>query len=52
MDGYDFRQLCGRFATGIAVVTARDAEGRPAGMTVNSFTSVSLEPPLVLLAID
>ncbi|MBK9548069.1 MAG: flavin reductase family protein [Gemmatimonadetes bacterium] len=52
MDGFDFRQLCGRFATGIAVVTARDAEGRPAGMTVNSFTSVSLEPPLVLLAID
>lgn len=52
MDGFDFRQLCGRFATGIAVVTARDTEGRPAGMTVNSFTSVSLEPPLVLLAID
>jgi flavin reductase (DIM6/NTAB) family NADH-FMN oxidoreductase RutF len=52
MDAYDFRQLCGRFATGIAVVTARDSEGRPAGMTVNSFTSVSLDPPLVSIAID
>jgi 3-hydroxy-9,10-secoandrosta-1,3,5(10)-triene-9,17-dione monooxygenase reductase component len=52
MDAYDFRQLCGRFATGIAVVTARDGNGQPAGMTVNSFASVSLDPPLVSIAID
>ncbi len=52
MDGFDFRQLCGRFATGIAVVTARDGEGEPAGMTVSSFASVSLEPPLVAIAVD
>lgn len=52
MDAYDFRQLCGRFATGIAVVTARDGEGAPAGMTVNSVASVSLEPQLVAIAID
>lgn len=42
-----FRQLLGRFATGVVVITA-DWEGRAYGMTVNSFTSVSLEPPLVL----
>lgn len=52
MDPYQFRQLCGRFATGIAIVTASDATGNPTGMTVNSFTSVSLDPPLVLVAID
>lgn len=52
MDSFEFRQLCGRFATGIAIVTATEADGTPVGMTVNSFTSVSLEPPLVLVAID
>jgi flavin reductase (DIM6/NTAB) family NADH-FMN oxidoreductase RutF len=52
MDAYDYRQLCGRFATGITIVTARDADGHPAGMTVNSFASVSLVPPLISMAID
>jgi flavin reductase (DIM6/NTAB) family NADH-FMN oxidoreductase RutF len=52
MDPFQFRQLCGRFTTGIAIVTATDADGRPTGMTVNSFTSVSLDPPLVLVSID
>lgn len=52
MDAYDYRQLCGRFATGITIITARDAEGHPAGMTVNSFASVSLVPPLISMAID
>lgn len=47
-----FRQLLGRFATGVTVITARDAEGHPHGMTANSLSSVSLEPPLVLLCID
>ncbi len=42
-----FRRALGRFATGVAVVTARDAHG-PIGMTANSFASVSLSPPLVL----
>ncbi len=36
------------FATGVTVVTARDADGRLIGLTANSFNSVSLEPPLVL----
>ena len=52
MDEFRFRDLCGRFATGITIVTTFDAEDRPAGMTVNSFCSVSLDPPLVSIAID
>lgn len=43
-----FRQTLAQYATGIAVVTARAADGTPVGMTINSFASVSLEPPLVL----
>ena len=46
------RDLFGRFATGVTVITARDADGRPHGMTANSLASVSLEPPLILLSID
>jgi 3-hydroxy-9,10-secoandrosta-1,3,5(10)-triene-9,17-dione monooxygenase reductase component len=43
-----FRDILGRFTTGVVLVTARTGSG-PAGMTVNSFTSVSLEPPLIAL---
>ena len=52
IDPDNFRRLCGRFATGVAIVTTLDADGRPAGMTANSFASVSLDPPLVSVAID
>ncbi len=45
--GRDFRAALGRYATGVTVVTARTARG-PVGITANSFTSVSLDPPLVL----
>lgn len=44
----EFRALLSRWATGVAVVTAR-SEGRDSGLTVNSFTSASLDPPLVLI---
>jgi flavin reductase (DIM6/NTAB) family NADH-FMN oxidoreductase RutF len=47
-----FRQLLGRFATGVTVLTVADPDGRPHGMTANSLTSVSLEPPLVLVCVD
>jgi flavin reductase (DIM6/NTAB) family NADH-FMN oxidoreductase RutF len=47
-DGRAFRSALGSFATGVAVVTARDADGSPAGITANSFSSVSLDPPLIL----
>lgn len=48
----EFRALCGRFATGVAVITARRDTGRLEGVTVNSFTSLSLDPPLVLFCLD
>lgn len=46
-----FRQLLGCFPTGVAVITTRTADGRPVGLTCNSFSSVSLEPPLVLFSL-
>lgn len=52
VDAAAFRRALGQFATGITVVTTRDAQGRPMGLTVNAFSSVSLEPPLVLVCID
>jgi flavin reductase (DIM6/NTAB) family NADH-FMN oxidoreductase RutF len=52
VDAAEFRQLCGHFATGVVVITARDAEGRPAGMTANSFASTSLRPPLMSVNVD
>ena len=44
----EFRSALGMFATGVTVVTARNASGAPVGLTANSFNSVSLSPPLVL----
>jgi len=48
----DFRRLCAEWATGVAVVTCIAPNGEPHGLTVNSFTSVSATPPLVLVCID
>ena len=50
-DAKAYRKALGGFATGVCVVTAHTAEG-PLGITVNSFTSVSLDPPLVLWCMD
>jgi flavin reductase (DIM6/NTAB) family NADH-FMN oxidoreductase RutF len=47
-----FRRVLGTFATGITVITAECAPGEVHGMTANSFTSVSLDPPLVLVCVD
>lgn len=47
----DFRRACGRFATGVSIATVLDRRGAPHGLTVSSFTSVSLEPPLVLICL-
>jgi len=47
----EFRNALGRFASGVTVVTAIFADG-PWGMTVSAFSSLSLEPPLVLICID
>ncbi len=51
-DASAFRQALGCFATGITVVTTKSATGGYVGVTVNSFNSVSLEPPLVLFSLD
>lgn len=47
----EFRRACGQFPTGVTVVTVREGAGAR-GMTANSFTSVSLDPPLILVSID
>lgn len=46
-----FRNALGHFATGVCIVTVKPAEGEAIGMTINSFSSVSLEPPLILWSI-
>jgi len=46
-----FRRACGSFATGVAVLTTRGSDGTPHGITVNSFSSLSLDPPLIMVAI-
>ena len=46
------REVMRRFPTGVTVVAACDAQGVPRGLTVNSFTSVSLDPPMVLVCIS
>jgi flavin reductase (DIM6/NTAB) family NADH-FMN oxidoreductase RutF len=48
----EFRAALGRFATGVTILTARDAAGRDHGMTASAFCSVSLVPPLVLACVD
>ena len=51
-DSREFRDALGRFATGVCVITAYAQNGSPFGMTVNSFASLSLDPPLVLWSIQ
>ena len=52
IDIADFRRALGQFPTGVTVITTRDAQGQPVGMTASSFNSVSLDPPLVLWSIE
>jgi flavin reductase (DIM6/NTAB) family NADH-FMN oxidoreductase RutF len=51
-DRRDYRRALGQFATGVTVVTARASDGRKVGVTVNSFSSVSLDPPLILWSLS
>jgi flavin reductase (DIM6/NTAB) family NADH-FMN oxidoreductase RutF len=48
----EFRAALSRFASGVTVVTTKDAAGNPHGITVSAFCSVSLEPPMVLICIE
>jgi flavin reductase (DIM6/NTAB) family NADH-FMN oxidoreductase RutF len=52
LDQDEFRSVLGRFASGVTVVTVADKRGRDYGITVTAFSSLSLEPPLVLVCID
>ena len=52
VDPADFRRALGQFTSGVTVVTTRDAKGRSLGLTVTAFSSVSLDPPLVLVCVD
>jgi len=51
-DPFQFRQLLGRFATGVTILTVSTPDGRPLGMTANSLASVSLQPPLISVCVD
>ena len=48
----EFRHAMGYFATGVTVVTSLDADGRPVGTTASAVTSLSLDPPLILICFD
>lgn len=50
-DARTFRDALGCFATGVTIITAMGADGQPVGLTANSFTSVSLDPPLLLVCV-
>ncbi|MGI9510071.1 MAG: flavin reductase family protein [Geminicoccaceae bacterium] len=52
MEASDYRHTLGSFATGVTVVAAFDGDGDPWGLTANSFSSVSLDPPLILVCLD
>ena len=51
-DAHAFRDALGTFVTGVTIVTARDEQGQPFGLTANSFNSVSLDPPMVLWSLS
>jgi len=51
-DAAGFRKVLGCFATGITIITTIAKDGKPVGLTANSFTSLSLDPPLVLFCLD
>ena len=52
IDSQELRRVMGHFATGVAVITTKDKHGVPNGLTANSFLSLSLDPPLVLISVD
>jgi len=52
MNPQDFKKACAQWCTGVSIVTATDKEGCDFGLTLNSVTSVSVDPPLMLVCID
>src|SRR5690348_7153986 len=51
-DPTELRRVMGCFATGVTIITTRDEQGRPYGLTANAVTSLSLDPPLLLICVD
>ena len=52
IDPRELRNVFGVFATGVTIITTNDVNGKPFGLTANSYTSLSLDPPLVLVCVD
>ena len=52
IEAQELRRVMGHFATGVTVITTRDKEGTPNGLTANAFMSLSLNPPLVIISVD
>lgn len=52
IDPRELRNIMGHFITGVTVITTKDADGKPFGLTANAFSSLSLDPPLVLICVD
>jgi flavin reductase (DIM6/NTAB) family NADH-FMN oxidoreductase RutF len=52
IDKQEFRRVLSHFAAGVTIVTTAGADGKPYGLTATAFTSVSLEPPMVLVCVD
>ena len=52
IDKNELRRVMGHFATGVTVITTHSRDGKPYGLTANAFTSVSLEPPILLICVD
>ena len=48
----DFRKVLSHFASGVTIVTTTDPDGKPTGLTASAFTSVSLDPPLILVCVS
>jgi flavin reductase (DIM6/NTAB) family NADH-FMN oxidoreductase RutF len=52
IDRTELRRVMGHFATGVTIITTRDVDGKPYGLTANALCSVSLDPPLLLVCVD
>ena len=52
IEAQELRRVMGHFATGVTVITTKDKDGNPQGLTANAFMSLSLNPPLILISVD
>jgi flavin reductase (DIM6/NTAB) family NADH-FMN oxidoreductase RutF len=52
IEAQELRRVMGHFATGVTVITTKDKDGAPQGLTANAFMSLSLNPPLAIISVD